>query len=33
MAESDSAQKKSSKAHRSGGDVEDDEPQLEGYER
>ena len=28
-----SGKKKSSKTHRSGGDVADDEPPLEGYER
>ena len=33
MSENDSSKKKSSKSHRSGGDVGDDEPPLENYER
>lgn len=33
MADEGSSKKKSSKTHRSGGDVSDDEPPLDGYER
>jgi hypothetical protein len=33
MADDSAKKKSSSKGHRAGGDVNDDEPALEGYER